>query len=335
MMKSAFHSRVCTTDRSEHIKVEEIMKNIRMYILGLILLSCSNAHPKQEKLQLISYSKKAGVGYSVCVDDGYAYVTNNDGVVIFDVHQPEHPRRVSRIPTGVTFGIDVENGRAYISGENGLVIVDVHDPENPGKRIEFPIQKSLKGLNASGSYVFVASEEGMDILDVSVPGKIVPTGFIGCTRARKMEICEHIVYLSSPITGVEVIDISDPALPGKLYTVPDTEGAWSMHMHGEFLYVGCHGRGVKILDISDRRSPSVIGSYRDDDRGEALGVWGDGEYLYVADNYNIEVLDVSDPSDPREIGAYDKVSGAHSIVVDGAYIYVAEARKGLMIFQSM
>ena len=85
--------------------------------------------------------------------------------------------------------------------------------------------------------------------------------------------------------------------------------------------------------ISNKKSLQLIGSFQDDDGGEALGVWGEGKYLYIADNFCIEVLDVTDPSNPYEIGEYSRVRGAHDLCVDGKSIYVAEARKGLIVLQ--
>jgi hypothetical protein len=61
-------------------------------------------------------------------------------------------------------------------------------------------------------------------------------------------------------------------------------------------------------------------------------VWSDGQYLYVADNYSIEVLDISDTANPSKIGRHGGLSGAHDLHVDGEFIYVAEARKGMIIF---
>jgi len=64
-----------------------------------------------------------------------------------------------------------------------------------------------------------------------------------------------------------------------------------------------------------------------------LGVWGDDQFLYIADNYGMEMLDVSDPSHPYEVGQYSGLSGAHDLLVDEKYIYVAEAKKGLIILE--
>ena len=98
-------------------------------------------------------------------------------------------------------------------------------------------------------------------------------------------------------------------------------------------YVGCRYAGISILNASAKESPQIIGRYLDDDGGEALGVWGDGEYLYVADTFGVEVLDVKDPTGPYEIGEYGRVNGAHDLYVDGMFVYIAEGRKGLVILE--
>lgn len=308
-------------------------KRTLLLIVWLTLIVSISTGQSQGTLGLISYSKKAGVGYSVCVDKDYAYITNNDGVVIFDIHQPKHPRKVGKIPTGVTFGICVENNLAYISGESGLVITDVRDYANPKKLMEYAIEEETHRIQVEGSYVYIASNEGLEILDVSNPGKIIPIAHFGDSRAWGVDVCDGIAYLASFNNGVEVIDVTDPASPHKITTMAGTKGACDVHIHDEYLYVGCHGVGIVIFNISDKKSPQLTGRFCDDDGGEALGVWGDGKYLYIADNFGIEVLDVTDPSNPYEIGEYSRVRGAHDLYVDGKFIYVAEARKGLMVFQ--
>jgi hypothetical protein len=315
------------------LEVSMRKKHIFMLIgLFAIIINASACHD-QETLNLVSYSKKAGVGYIVAVDKDYAYVTNNDGVAIFDIHQPERLRKVGEISTGVTFGIFVENGLAYISGEHGLVIADVHDPENPKILNEHVTGVGNLRVHVEGSSAYLTNNRGLEILDVSNPGKIISLAHFGSPKARGIDVSDGIAYLASFSNGVEVLDMNNPATPKKITTVAGTKGAWDVHIHNDTLYVGCHGAGIVIVDITDKKSPRVIGRYRDDDSGEALGVWGDDTYVYVADNFGIEVLDVSDLSSPYEIGEYSRVSGAHDIYVEGEYLYVAEGRKGLMVFQ--
>ena len=62
-----------------------------LLIINLVVVFCCAADLNQGILNLVSYSKKAGVGYRVYVEDGYAYITNNTGVVIFELkHDQRH-----------------------------------------------------------------------------------------------------------------------------------------------------------------------------------------------------------------------------------------------------
>ena len=128
-------------------------------------------------------------------------------------------------------------------------------------------------------------------------------------------------------------DLADAASPSKVGTVSGTGGTLDVHLGGDLAYLACHAAGVRVLDVSDRASPRVVGRFDDDDGGEALAVWGDGVHLYVADNFGIEVLDLSDPTQPEQIAEYGGVSGAHDLAVVGPFVYVAEGRKGLIVFE--
>jgi len=308
-------------------------KSFAMLAGMLILICCNSAAQSRNDLRLVSYTKKAGVGYSVCVNNNYAYVANNDGVAVFDVRRSEKPQKISEIPTGVTFGICVKNDAAYISAKGGLVVSDVSDPANPKIINEYTTDKETHRVQVDGSFAYIAADEGLEILDVGDPENITSAAHFSADRAKGIAVSGGIAYLACHESGVEVIDVTDPASPKKITTIAGTKSAWDVHVHGEYLYVGCHGAGIAIFNLSDKKSPRLIGSFRDDDGGEAQGVWGDGRVLYVADNYGVEVLDISDPGNPFEIGEYGKVKGAHDLYVEGTYIYVATANKGLLILQ--
>jgi len=309
------------------------MRNMLTLLLfgWLTLTCCSCVRHSEGTLGFVCYCKEAGVGYGVCVDKDYAYVTNNDGVVIFDVHQPEHPRKVGMISAGLTFGICIENDLAYILGGHGLVIADVSDPANPKKLEEYVIEEYKQRLQVEGSYVYIASDVGLEILSASDFGKITTIAQFRDGRARGVDVCDGIVYLAVPDNGVEVIDVTDPSWPQKIATVSGTKGAYDVHIHEEYLYVARHRDGIAILNISNKKSPKLAGSFRSDDAGEVKGVWGDGKYLFVVSN-RIEMLDVSDPTSPFKIGEYSR-RGGHDLCVDGKFVYVASGRKGLLILQ--
>ena len=300
-------------------------------LIGWLTLSCCSCVRHSEGTLSFVCFREAGVGYSVCVDKDYAYITNNDGVVIFDVHQPKHPRKVGMISTGETFGICIENDLVYILGGRGLVIADVSDPANPQRLQEYVIEEYKQSVQVEDSYVYIASDAGLKILDASDSVKISRIAQFGDSRARGVDVSDGIAYLAGPNNGVEVIDVTDPASPQKITTVAGTKGACDVHIHDEFLYVARHEAGIVILDISDKKSPKHIGSFLNDDDGDVKGVWGDGKYLFIVSN-RIEMLDVSEPTSPYVIGEYSR-RGGHDLCVDGKFVYVASGIKGLLILQ--
>ena len=45
------------------------------------------------------------------------------------------------------------------------------------------------------------------------------------------------------------------------------------------------------------------------------------------------LLNVGDPTVPYEIGAYRRIEAAHELAVEGQFVYVADAKKGLVILE--
>jgi hypothetical protein len=187
----------------------------------------------------------------------------------------------------------------------------------------------------AGSYAYVATSEGLEIVDISDPGHPTRTARFGDGGDGKgLAVQGNLVYFADMQHGLEVIDVSEPLSPKKLGTVPGTESAWDIHIHGEMLYLGCHGAGVRIVDLSEPESPRVVGRFHDGREGEAQGVWGDGEFLFVADNFDgVEVLAVGDPTAPYQIGAYRRIEGVHELAVEEGFVYAADASKGLVVLE--
>lgn len=71
------------------------------------------------------------------------------------------------------------------------------------------------------------------------------------------------------------------------------------------------------------------------DGGEAQGVWFENKTLFVADNYEFEISNVMDPINPKKMVEVKRLNGLHDLFVDGRYIYLADAEKGLVILEYM
>ena len=275
-----------------------------------------------------------GAAYDVQVQGDYAFVGNNDGVVIIDIHQRNRPRRTATIELGeAAFGMHVENDLAYISGGlDGFTIADVRDPENPRILGTYP-SGGAEDVCVQDSVAYVSHSQGeLKAIDVEDPTR--PT-LLGSYRDEGMGTgvaCHQgLVYFGVAQRGIVVLDLSDPSSPVRVTTVDGTQGAKNMEIVGDLLFLGCHGNGARILDISDPRSPRVLASFSR--TGEAWGASGDSAYLWIADlQEGVELYDVRDPGHPRLVARAEKYA-PHDITFDRGYAYLADQDKGLVILE--
>jgi len=102
-------------------------------------------------------------------------------------------------------------------------------------------------------------------------------------------VAGNYAYVTVGTTGIDIIDISNPASP-TLVSQYDTSGfAFDVFVDGNFAYVVADGSdGLQIIDISNKASPTRVGGY--DTFGDARDVFVDGNYIYVADGENRLVI---------------------------------------------
>jgi hypothetical protein len=281
---------------------------------------------------------KIGVAYDVCVHNGFAYVTNNQGVVIFDVSEPEDMREVGKIDIGgASFGIDVKEKTIYITGGKNLFTADITKPSNPKILGSINLSGNLSQVRVEGEYAYVANRQsGLQVLNVSDPKNLtIIGGFHNGGAGEAIEIMKNVAFLADSRDGLEVIDVSKPAEPQLVNTVSEAAGAWDIAIDRteKFtdLYIGCHGNGLCIVRQVGDEQFKLIGQFNDG--GEAQGVYVMDRMLFVADNFEFEILDIQDPGNPRKLAEIKKLNGLHEVFVDGNYIYLADGLKGLVILE--
>jgi len=257
------------------------------------------------------------VGYDVQVQGDYAYVTNNDGLMIIDISNPSTPEKKFTLFTSVS---------------NGLIIADISSPTNPEQIGQY--SGAAYKIAVSGSYTYVGYfSGGFKIFNISDPTNPVLVGEYSDSRCDAVEIKDNFVYYANAEVGLRVINVSDPSTPQLVATVSQTGGANDIHITQNVLFLACWGAGIRVIDISTPASPQMLDSYNDNDGGEELGLIEKDGLLYVADNYGVEIFNVSNPNSIVEVGQRTSdVSAAHDIDVDDEYIYVAQGG-GLLILE--
>jgi hypothetical protein len=188
------------------------------------------------------------------LEQGYAYVYSNDsGVQIIDVRNPELPARAGRyVPLEGVNDLAVEGSRAYVATSGaGLQIVDVSDPQAPAMVGWYKPEERIARVTASDDSLAV------------------------------------IAWKSQ----LQVLGVSDPKAPIVLGTVNYSEKPWDLAtdlvLRHDSLYVSS-SFGVRLFRINPPGVPVEIAAYRSSDQSRALAVGG--KYVYVADDRSLVVL---------------------------------------------
>jgi hypothetical protein len=226
-----------------------------------------------------------------------------------------------------TIGSDFDTVLSVFTDDtvDGLTLVaqndDLGEDNSKQSRVSFNITPETTYYLAVDGY---GSETGNITLNVSPFSNYDTTGF-----AYGVEVVGNYAYVADRWSGLQIIDISDPANPTRT-GIYDTSGdAWDVQVVGNYAYVADYNGGLQIIDIGDPANPTLTGVY---DTGRAYNVQLVGNYAYVADNYaGLQIIDISDPANPTRTGIYDTSGDAWDVQVVGNYAYVADNYAGLQI----
>ncbi len=315
-------------------------KNCLLILLsGLLFINCPYGYYELNEdtsglFRFVSGSK-LGVSYGVCVDSNYAYVTNNDGVVILDISQPEKPVKAGLIHIGdAAFGIKIRDNLAYIAGsEKGFFIADIKDPENPGILSQFNKGGTVFSVDVKGSRAFVSYyQKEFDILDISNPSNPVKAGsFENGNIGGYVKIIDGEFYFLDFREGLKIIDVSVPSSPKVIKTIPNTTMVRNFCIKDNLMYLSCYTRGIIIISLAEENLYETVGQFNDG--GESNGVWIHKDYLFVSANGELEVLNVSNPESPEKIGGIKNTKALHGMFFEGKYLYLTSAKNGFCILE--
>ena len=199
-----------------------------------------------------------------------------------------------------------------------------------------------KGVYISGKYAYIASSEGLEILDISDPanpthvGAIFDNTSLLLAGSNDIHVSGKYAYIAS-VEGVEIIDVSNPNSPTHKGSIFDGICGASctllfpqkIYVSGKYAYVSS-SEGLEILDISDPANPTHAGAiFNDSSTIMGDGMYISGKYAYMTDEDDdgVGIINISDPANPTQVGQITDNSdralrGALNIYVSGKYAYV-------------
>ncbi len=299
-------------------------------ITGFFTISCTAQQTGDTRLEDIA-RYRTGMAYGLAIKDGYAYVTTNSDLIIIDIANPKKPRRVGRLKIGTpSFDLEVVDQKAFLAAtDKGLLIVDVSNPGNPTIIGRFYDGGEVRRVGIIDRYCLTSDfENGLNILDISDASKHVKIGNLKYDRIRNFIATNNLVFLIDVGKGLRVVDISDKTNPVEVTLVDETEGAASVEIDGNRLFLGFFDGLIKIFDITDPKSSHLLTTIKCPD--EVLGLVAADNYLFI--NYKgVLIKEISDLSEIIDVGHYNRTKGAHGMVYRDGYVYYVKNR--LTIFK--
>jgi hypothetical protein len=214
-----------------------------------------------------------------------------NGIVIYSLEDPAHPKQVSEYTETVTSGVHnvfwATDSILYLTndGTGDMNIIDVSDPANPKEIGRWGLQvsgKSLHDIWAQDGILWVSyMRDGLVILDIGGGGKggtpeqpvelsrlFYPDGpthnafrygdylFLGDEDFSSVQGTKPPLpagLSADPRGEVHVLDISDLTAPRYVarYEVPDA-GAHNMWIQDGVMYVGFYQGGIRAVDVSGK-----------------------------------------------------------------------------------
>jgi hypothetical protein len=143
-------------------------------------------------------------------------------------------------------------------------------------------------------------------------------------------------YVADGNSGLQIIDISDPAMLHILASIdtPNYAKNVTLSVDGTKAYVADWSSGLQIIDVSNSASPYSLASVNTSGSARSVTLSADGTKAYVADySSGLQIIDVSNPDSPTIIASVDTPDYAHGVILsaDGTKACVADGSSGLQI----
>ncbi len=283
---------------SEKIKIRYPYFVLASGLSGIWILDVTN----QEEPQPISNIQTGSYISDLLVEDSLIYAVDwaaysayegsdtSRGLWIIDIRDIYHPEILSHY-IGITHGalqevpnsISKSGNMIYITqvptvnDSNILEIIDVSNPYLPHNVGIFHGSTAPYGVAINDTIVYLATEGGLNIIDVSDPGEPVKiSSVLDITRG----VVYKAPYLYAASSQFSIINITDPVNPfviGSTNLPPGSGGTIDLVLDKNFAYSA--ELYLSVIDIADPDTPTQIAALSGWDAGRGAAYYGDKIYF--------------------------------------------------------
>jgi len=207
----------------------------------------------------------------VAVLGNYLYIVDGtENFRVVDFSEFKNPKIVAFEETsgnsiGITIAENKGENRIYLSnGDNGIDIFRIGEDGIPVKLAEYKKLKGAVDVEAKDNYAYVATSEGVAILDISNLEDIHQVQTLPYEGGIKdITIEGEYIYVAKGDAEMEVYRIVNPRNP-KPIPIPEKVDLYNtLNSVSEFKHVFIAGgdRGIRVIDISDPNNLKIVFDY--------------------------------------------------------------------------
>jgi hypothetical protein len=197
----------------------------------------------------------------VHVAGNFAFVADGpDGLEILDVRDPHNPAEVAQLNNGGDdVALELVGDTIYLANsQNGLEIIDVADPHSPEMIRAVSGTEGVQDVYVGEDWLYVACH-GQGIKIIHTTGDqafhVIGTFFDGGKgEALGVWATGSRLYVADNRDGLEVLDVSDPAVPYEIAEFGGSSRTRAVHnlfSDGEFIYLADGWSGLMIVVFKD------------------------------------------------------------------------------------
>jgi len=181
-----------------------------------------------------------------------------------------------------------------------------------------------------------------------IPSVVVSAAYLLCPEFEVIGSCDtpgvsqdvtvsgNFAYLADGIAGLQIINISEPALPYiEGSTVLLTSNATHIAVWGNYAFLTDPISGLLICDVSNPTAPNLVGYPYLFENFYGVRIAGNYAYVLFTIQYSyakLGVINISNPTQLNMLGYCTLPDPGANLCVSGNYAYVACNSSGLRIF---
>jgi len=220
--------------------------------------------------------------------------------------------------------------KAYMTDGNYLYQLNITDLYSITDlwKIDFPLGQP-KGILSVTSDIYLCNDYDFKVIDISNKSNpIVRAEITFAGEPSATAVSGNVAVLAEGLTGIDIIDISNPIEPSLISKYEDESGGTSFYdvaIKGNYVFCATSS-GLEIVSISDINNPVLV---RKVNSGFSQIIEVSGNYAYLSvSGKDLVVIEITNPATASEKKTLNCAGLPLDIAIEGSYAYIAVGAPG-------